>query len=241
MDQLVDNNIRIWFDASLLREDPAQCFDVEFWQQKEAIIGSATGRGTTWFVQTEVLPAALRHYRRGGLFGKLVRDSYAFTGWGNTRSAQEFQLLTYLREKGISVPRPIAARAIRDGLTYQADLLVEKIDDAKDLVDILMEAPLDASHYHRIGVMVRKLHDAGVCHTDLNIHNILLDTKDTCWLIDFDKCGKKAGESWKASNLSRLLRSFRKELNKRHIQWQESDWDALLLGYQEQGHQEQGT
>ncbi|PKF51301.1 3-deoxy-D-manno-octulosonic acid kinase [Enterovibrio nigricans] len=231
MERLADNNIRIWFDETLLKEDASRCFDVEFWQQKDAILGSATGRGTTWFVQTETLPAALRHYRRGGLFGKLVADSYWFSGWENTRSAQEFNLLHYLIEQGISVPRPIAARAVRDGLTYRADLLVEKVDGAKDLVDILTQSSLSAEKYREIGVLVRKLHDTGVCHTDLNIHNILLDNNGTFWLIDFDKCGRRSGDSWKAANLSRLLRSFRKEQGKRAIQWRESDWAELLNGY----------
>lgn len=56
------------------------------------MLGSAQGRGTTWFVQTEQLPAALRHYRRGGLFGKLIKDHYWFSQWHNTRSCEEFQL-----------------------------------------------------------------------------------------------------------------------------------------------------
>ncbi|MDD1782054.1 3-deoxy-D-manno-octulosonic acid kinase [Enterovibrio sp. ZSDZ35] len=232
MEQLADNNTRIWFDETLLKEDASHCFDVEFWQQKNAVLGSATGRGTTWFVQTQTVPAALRHYRRGGLFGKLVADSYLFTGWENTRAAQEFNLLHYIKEQGIAVPRPLAARAIRDGMTYRADLLVEKVDGAKDLVDILMQSPLSAEKYQEIGALVKKLHDAGVCHTDLNIHNILLDDKGEFWLIDFDNCGRRKGDSWKAANLSRLLRSFRKELGKRAINWQESDWTELLKGYE---------
>ncbi|KXF82729.1 3-deoxy-D-manno-octulosonic acid kinase [Enterovibrio coralii] len=232
MELLADNNVRVWFDETLLKEDVSRCFDVDFWQQKDAILGSATGRGTTWFVQTDTVPAALRHYRRGGLFGKLVADSYFFSGWENTRSAQEFNLLQYIKAQGIAVPRPLAARAIRDGMTYRADLLVEKVDGAKDLVDILMQTSLPADKYREIGELVRKLHDAGVCHTDLNIHNILLDDKGVFWLIDFDKCGRRNGESWKAANLSRLLRSFRKELGKRAINWQESDWAELLKGYE---------
>ncbi len=40
-------------------------------------------------------------------------------------------------------------------------------------------------------VEVRKMHDAGVNHTDLNIHNILLDTTKRV-IIDFDKCGHQA-------------------------------------------------
>lgn len=232
MERLSLNNTHIWFDETLLKEKPALCFDIAFWQQKDAVLGSATGRGTTWFVQTETVPAALRHYRRGGLFGKLVKDSYLFTGWERTRAAEEFNLLHYLREAGIAVPRPLAARAVREGLTYQADILVEKIEGARDLVAILTEETLTPTQYRTVGRLVRQLHDAGVCHTDLNIHNILLDNEGCFWLIDFDKCGRRDGDSWKAANLSRLQRSFNKEVERFQIRWQPADWNALMQGYQ---------
>ena len=60
------DNQTIWYDETLLKEDPQQVFDAEFWQNAGKVIGSAQGRGTTWFVQTETIEAALRHYRRGG-------------------------------------------------------------------------------------------------------------------------------------------------------------------------------
>ena len=125
---------QVWFDEQLLTEDPRLCFEPDFWQQQNAVIGSAQGRGTTWFVRGEKADMALRHYRRGGLFGKLVADAYWFTGWQHTRSYQEFMLLQKLAQGGVNVPRPVAARAIKSGLTYQADILVEKVADAQDLV-----------------------------------------------------------------------------------------------------------
>lgn len=228
-------NEQCWFDEALLKDTPlSNCFDIEYWQNLQAVLGLSRGRGVTWFVQTQTVPAVLRHYRRGGLFGKIVQDSYFFTGFGNTRAAQEFALLQFLREKGLPVPRPIAARAVRSGLTYRADILLEKIPDAHDLVVVLKSAPLAATVYQQIGRVIRKMHDASVCHTDLNIHNILLDNHEQCWLIDFDKCGVRQGESWKLDNLARLKRSFAKEREREAILWQPSDWHALLAGYNEQ-------
>lgn len=231
MEQIIGDNARLWLDSSLLTETPAECFDISFWRQRGAVIGSAAGRGTTWFVQTATVAAALRHYHRGGLFGKCVKDSYLFTGWKRTRAYQEFVLLSYLCSQGIAVPRPIAARAVRRGLCYQADLLVEKINGARSLVDLLQNNKLNAMQYHNVGKLIRKLHNAGVFHSDLNIHNILLDTQDTFWLIDFDKCSRRSGRNWKAANLGRLRRSFRKEVLKRHIHWQERDWTYIIQGY----------
>ncbi|MGL5290790.1 MAG: 3-deoxy-D-manno-octulosonic acid kinase [Vibrionaceae bacterium] len=227
-------NEQFWFDGALLSGTPlTDCFDIEYWQKQQAVLGLSRGRGVTWFVQTQTVPAVLRHYRRGGLFGKMVQDSYFFTGFSRTRVAKEFALLQYLREKGLPVPRPIAARAQRCGAFYRADILLEKIPFAHDLVSVLKGAPLERAVYQQIGQVIRKLHDASVCHTDLNIHNILLDSRGQCWLIDFDKCGVRKGQSWKLNNLARLKRSFVKECAREAIFWQPSDWQALLAGYNE--------
>ncbi|KAB1459051.1 3-deoxy-D-manno-octulosonic acid kinase [Vibrio panuliri] len=226
----VDNQT-IWYDETLLKEDPKRVFSPEFWQQNGQVIGSAQGRGTTWFVKTKLLDAALRHYRRGGLFGKIVNDSYLFSCWEKTRSYQEYQLLQVLIGAGVNVPRPIAARAIKQGLVYQADLLSEKIANAKDLVSVLSETALSDEMYQKIGQEIRKMHDAQVNHTDLNIHNILIDDQEKVWIIDFDKCNRQSGDDWKQSNLDRLKRSFEKEVGKRDIAWQEHDYVTLIEGY----------
>ena len=224
-------NTRVWYDESLVSEPEKALFDIEYWQSLNAVVGSATGRGTTWFVQLDTMQAALRHYRRGGLFGKLVKDHYWFSGWDKTRSAEEFQLLLTLTEAGVNVPKPIAARAVKTGLTYQADLLSERIPNAKDLVSILQEQALPAETYRKVGQEIAKMHGANVNHTDLNIHNILIDTHEKVWIIDFDKCCQQAGSEWQRTNLDRLLRSFRKEQRKRSIHWQEDEFNHLLAGY----------
>ncbi|MGL5471481.1 MAG: 3-deoxy-D-manno-octulosonic acid kinase [Shewanella sp.] len=229
--QQLNQDQTIWYDDQWVTEPLETLFDPTYWQTNQKVIGSAQGRGTTWFVQMYHLPAALRHYRRGGLFGKLVADSYWFSGWENTRSYQEFMLLDHLRAQGVNVPRPIAARAVRRGLVYQADILSEKVANARDLVAVLQAGPLEHQVYQQIGQQIAKLHHAQVNHTDLNIHNILLDSDNQVWLIDFDKCAQQAGSSWKSSNLERLLRSFHKEQERANIHWQLSDWQALLSGY----------
>lgn len=229
--QRLSKHQMIWYDEQWVQEPLDTLFDPDYWHANHKVIGSAQGRGTTWFVQMAALPAALRHYRRGGLFGKLVSDHYWFQGWENTRSGAEFQLLHHLREQGVNVPRPIAARAVRKGLVYQADILSEKIANARDLVGILQQQPLSAALYQKIGQQIAQLHRAQVNHTDLNIHNILLDDQETVWIIDFDKCAMQEGDSWKEENLARLLRSFKKEQSRANTHWQESEWQALLAGY----------
>ncbi|PHJ42176.1 3-deoxy-D-manno-octulosonic acid kinase [Vibrio sp. PID17_43] len=228
-----DNSV-IWFDDEWISDPTPAIFDANYWQSQNRVVGSAKGRGTTWFVQLESMQvegiqidgmqAALRHYRRGGLFGKLVNDHYWFAGWEQTRSAQEFHLLQRLIDAGVNVPRPIAARAVKSGPTYQADLLSERIPNARDLVSILQEKPLPSAMYQKIGQEIAKMHKANVNHTDLNIHNILIDDQDKVWIIDFDKCRQEASGDWKQSNLNRLKRSFQKELLNKKIHWKDTDF-----------------
>ncbi|KJY67294.1 3-deoxy-D-manno-octulosonic acid kinase [Vibrio nigripulchritudo] len=225
-----DNQI-IWFDDALV-EPEHHLFDPEYWKASGKVIGSAKGRGTTLFLDLEGQEAVLRHYYRGGLFGKLIRDDYWFSGWENTRCYQELKVLDELSQAGVRVPKPIAAQAMKKGFLYRADILTEKVKDAKDLVALLVEQPLSSDDYRRIGQEIRKMHDAGVNHTDLNIHNILIDAKSDVWLIDFDKCATQSGTDWQESNLARLLRSFEKEKKKRSILWEQSDWHDLVAGYQ---------
>ncbi|EGQ9417279.1 3-deoxy-D-manno-octulosonic acid kinase [Vibrio cholerae] len=230
--QQLNQDQMIWFDNHWISEPLDTLFEPTYWQTQGKVLGSAQGRGTTWFVQMNALSAALRHYRRGGLFGKLVSDHYFFQGWHKTRSYAEFHLLAHLRQQGVNVPRPIAARAIKCGLVYQADLLSEKIPNARDLVAVLQQTPLDEQHYFLIGQEIAKLHRAQVNHTDLNIHNILIDEQSKVWIIDFDKCHQQAGDDWKQANLQRLLRSFHKEQQRFAIQWQSSQWSHVLAGYE---------
>lgn len=232
MQTLKFDNQLIWFDESVISQEQVKfAFDASYWQKQGRVIGSATGRGTTWFVELDSIQAALRHYRRGGLLGKLVEDSYVYLGSKKSRSYQEFELLKELKRSGVNVPKPIAARVVRNGLTYQADLMSEKVPNAKDLVAILKERHLSDDVYYAIGVEIAKMHNVQVNHTDLNIHNILIDVLGRIWIIDFDKCGKMMSSNWKIKNLDRLKRSFLKEENKRNIQWQESDFEELLEGY----------
>ena len=219
------------FDDSLIDENIECCFDAEYWKAANKVVGSATGRGTTWFVQLPKLQGALRHYRRGGVFGKLISDHYFFTNWQKTRSIAEFNLLNVLKKQDVNVPKPIAARVIKRNFCYQADLLSEKIANAQDLVDVLQQRELTPLEYTTIAIQIKKMHQAQVNHTDLNIHNILLDDQGKAWIIDFDKCYQQSGEQWKDANLQRLLRSFRKELNKRQIKWTEKEWAILLNAY----------
>ena len=75
------------------------------------------------------------------------------------------------------------------------------------------------------------MHRLNVCHTDLNANNILIDSSNKIWLIDFDKCSKREGDNWKKNNLNRLQRSFEKESYKYKLNLTSDYWDNILQGY----------
>ncbi|MGR5120669.1 3-deoxy-D-manno-octulosonic acid kinase [Vibrio astriarenae] len=225
------NNTHYWYNPEILSEDVESVFNIDFWNNQDAIIGSAQGRGTTWFVRGVKGDFAIRHYRRGGLLGKLVEDSYLNLGLKRSRSYQELTILQELSNKGVNVPTPVAARVYQGFASYTADIITGKIAGASDLFTLLGQGRQSNIDFHAIGCQIRKMHDAGVNHTDLNIHNILLDDSDTVWIIDFDKCYFSSGEKWKKSNLKRLFRSFEKEAKKGAIHYDSSNLDALLNGY----------
>lgn len=180
--------------------------------------------------------AALRHYYRGGLWGKINRDRYTFTSLENTRSFAEFRLLSRLHQAGMPVPKPLAAKVEKLSLGgYRADILTEKVENARDLTALLQTENLSDEAWRQIGKLIRRLHDLQICHTDLNAHNILVQQvkeQEKYWLLDFDKCGEKSGDFWKAQNLARLKRSFLKEAARMGIRFTEGDWKNLLKGYQ---------
>lgn len=224
----------LFFQDELDAQITPAYFDGDYWQQQGAIIGSAFGRGVTWFFKFSGGEYVLRHYRRGGLIGKILTDGYCYTGLKSTRAYQEFMVTQQLLDLGLPVPKPMAGQVIKRGLYYQADLITAKIAGARDLVKVLSQGALTEREYNAIGKMVRDFHDAGLCHADLNIHNIILDENNKLWLIDFDRCQfKKPDDVWKKSNLDRLKRSFLKESKKiEQFSWQQSDWQYLLAGYE---------
>lgn len=217
---------------------PQQLFDIQFWQQQQRVIGQAKGRGITWFLRADDLDIgknlALRHYYRGGWSAKFNRDRYFDRSLKSSRSFVEFGMLRRLHKAGLPVPQPIAARTIKKAIGYQADILLERIENAADLTALLQYETLSENQWQEIGGLIRQMHDLQVCHRDLNAHNILLQRQNgqqKFWLIDFDKCTFLSGDDWKQGNLDRLHRSFIKEIERMGIQFSEQNWRALLTGY----------
>jgi 3-deoxy-D-manno-octulosonic acid kinase len=187
-------------------------FFSDFWGGRAESVSSG-GRGSAWFVTAESASLVLRHYRRGGLMAKLVEKTYLFTGFNQARSIMEFRLLEKLILAELPVPEPVAAIAWGHlFFWYRAAIVVKRIPGAVNFVDSSLLGQEEL--WKKLGRVIRRFHDHGLDHVDLNCDNILV-ASNQIYLIDFDRCrlrDSSAGqaESWKSRNLTRLQRSLRK-------------------------------
>jgi 3-deoxy-D-manno-octulosonic-acid transferase len=218
----------LWTDPALLPQPAPGLFDPATGTARAA----GSGRGTVWFKAVGEQSLLLRHYRRGGLVGRLVKDRYAPAPLVHTRAMAEFALLQRLRAWGLAVPRVAGARRQRAGLFCRADILLQRIPGAEDLSEQLQRQPLSAPEWQAVGAAIARLHAHGVFHADLNCHNLMRDAEGRVWTIDFDRCELRAPGPWQQANLERLRRSLRKERGRLATwHWREDDWVPLLAGY----------
>ena len=218
-------------------------FEADYWTSVQGILGVSKGRHRVYFVAPTTLgcgPGAwvLRHYYRGGWIGRFNRDWFLGTSIEASRPYKELSLLAQMRALGLPVPRPIGGRVSLTWGGYRADLLIERIPDTQTLTQRLRHSPLSSIDWQSLGHQIRRFHDCGINHTDLNTHNILIDAQGNFWLIDFDKCDQRPCGAWQQDNLNRLARSLSKEkalAQKQGLAWHSdapTDWANLLAGYQ---------
>ena len=221
----------IVYDADRIQHPDGFLFDVAYWRERGAVSGEAVGRGSAFFIEAPFGNVVLRKYLRGGLPGRFIRDHYVFTGWQRSRPVSEFDVLERLHEAGLPVPRPVAAMVRRHGLVYTGALMTLRIDDVSPLADELEARAGDAPFWRSVGRCIRRFHDHGVVHADLNARNILVGG-ERIYLIDFDRARIAPGRhSAFRRNLARLRRSLEKFRPPSKDPALEGDWKALLGGY----------
>ncbi len=184
--------------------------DPHHWRQQGRVVGEAPGRGSSLFLDAGGEQWVLRPYRRGGLIARLSEARYLWLGLESTRAFRELRLTARLHEQGLPVPRPVAASVTRHGLSYEAALLTVRITGACALAERLLEHSTDSAMLKTVGATIRRFHDAGLDHVDLNARNLLVDDHGKIWLIDLDRCRIRASRRHVPRNLKRLARSLHK-------------------------------
>jgi 3-deoxy-D-manno-octulosonic acid kinase len=220
------------YDASCLGQSMDCVFDTAYWQAQGVLETARGGRGTVAFVRTARGQRwVLRHYRRGGLVAHIVDDMYLWRGEDRTRSFREWRLLRQLRDWGLPVPQPVAARYRRVGLAYRADLLTTELPVRRTLAQALQAGPLEPEAWQAVGRCVGELHVHGVQHADLNAHNLLLGESPAVYVLDFDRGRIRPRGAWEESVLGRLKRSLVKVASGLpRDRFSDGQWRALLSG-----------
>ncbi|PID60722.1 MAG: 3-deoxy-D-manno-octulosonic acid kinase [Gammaproteobacteria bacterium] len=254
-----------WFEPSL--------FDSGHLVAGSTLTGKATaGRGSAFFIASADGPLVLRNYRRGGMVRYLVGRRYVHTGLERSRAFREFGLLLVLEALGLPVSTAVATEVRRYGCFNEASLITRRLPGAT-LAEYMLASSQrglvrssqsevhdcldDKALWQGVGRLVARFHRHGVCHADLNTHNIMLDPDTrlpdglghdipSIALIDFDR-GSLRGSTdiedwpdkapaWAARNLARLERSVRKvlgatdlsdDVGERVVAWLRRGWACV--------------
>ena len=222
------------YDASLMDAPGLDYFSPDSWRSREALSGEAIGRGSAWFIEAPYGPVVLRHYLRGGWAAKVSRQAYFFTGVSRSRPFREYHLLDALYAEGLPVPRPVAALCQHHGVISTGAIMMARIVSATTLADVLMGDSVVDGIWTSVGKCIRRFHDAGVWHADLNARNILLDDDFQVFLIDFDRARFRPGKPVDGEgNLNRLKRSLVKFWPAGKTPAMQKAWTLLKVAYDE--------
>ncbi len=229
----------ILYDDTLISEVDENLFDLEFWANDEKTRLINKGRGKVLLINCQGLPSVLKHYYRGGLVSNFLSEKYLWQGESNARSIKEFRILQKMLQAGLPVPRPIAARVNRQGIFYTADLITSRIDHSSSMGDRLKENSLSSDLWKNIGSCIASFHMKGFYHHDLNVENILIDSDQKVFLLDFDKAVQMDPiNSMAQKNINRLQRSINKSYPNSSKQFPKAEWEILLAEHSKRLNQD---
>ena len=224
-------------------DSPSQCdvrlFDSD-WLSAQGLIQKTIshGRNRVDIFSHRQSTLVCRHYYRGGAMRRILMDQYLWTGLKHTRAWKEFDVLLRLQSLNLPAPEPYACRIIRNSFSYRACLITRYIPSTETLAETLRRREVSNQQWFDIGRCVRKFHDVGLHHSDLNANNILLDDQNQVYLIDFDKASFLPVQSkkWKQRNLERLQRSIVKcQTRSETFYYDPTSWGQLRDGYSSVG------
>ncbi len=231
------------YDAELPHPARPEWFEPAWWRERDALTGEAGGRGTALLIDAGEAAAGahwvLRRFRRGGLIRQLVDRHYLWLGEARTRGFAEWRLLAHLHDAGLPVPRPVAACYRRRGaMCYVAELITARLPDNRTLRELYTDDAVPPEVWPRVGAVLRRMHAAGACHTDLNAGNLLVTGGGDVFIVDFDQGSLRRPGRWQAGNLARLRRSLQKTaVQGGREALAPEHWAALLRGYRSGGDQ----
>ena len=144
------------------------------------------GRSSIAKVRLEGVGAVVvKYYTHGGLIRYLVKRRYLRCG--KTRSQIEYEILGKVRSLGVSAPEPIAY-ASTGGLFYKSWLVTREIKEPSTLAELsCADQERTQIVMEKVIYEVCKLVENHIYHADLHPGNVLVNSSDRVFILDFDK------------------------------------------------------
>jgi len=140
------------------------------------------------------------------------------------RTIHEAEIIHRAKEAGVSTP-----------IIYMVDVpratIYMQYVEGRVVRRMLDELPEDKrlNLFHRIGVLVGKLHNKGIIHGDLTTSNMILTATDRIYFVDFG-LAELTGEVEKRGVDLHLMKRM---LMSTHYRYAEECFSSFLKGYQE--------
>jgi 3-deoxy-D-manno-octulosonic acid kinase len=201
------------------------------------------GRLRRWSVAGQSI--CVRAYLRGGLFGSWWPRRRRSPG----RLIEELALSAALDELGLPTPRALGGWAVRCAFGWELYLATVEVQGAADLAAVLSAPSIDAEPprtrrvlARSLGAFLRRLHDGGLDHPDLQPRNVLLrwpigaaelePSAMPWWILDLDRASlrPRLAAERRAASLARLWRWWIKRPHELR-RLRQSDTAAFWCGY----------
>jgi 3-deoxy-D-manno-octulosonic acid kinase len=232
------------FDRTIIHQNDAidyrfsaDDFELSTWKDKAGSQELTGGRGGSQKIQLQGHWYVLRQYLRGGMVARILDDRYAWSGLKHSRPYLEQLAIQHAIEHDLPVPEIAAYRLIHTGLFYRAAIISRFVPNQGTLASYLFDRQLPEHKWSELGFLIKRMHDAGINHADLNANNILINNNLGFHLIDFDKAEiMPAYGDWAHGNIHRLLRSLKKiqmqrQMARRPFRFQIENWRQLVCAY----------
>jgi len=180
----------------------------------ESCLGSGvaeSGRGTNAVRDFGEFTLRLKQLRRGGLASRYRREHFS----DNRRLLENLSLPLEVaaREIPTAAPRALLVESV-GGSGYRGWLATEELSSMRDAAAAVREATQESEARWLVAIgVVKRMHDAGVDHRDLNLGNLLIgnEPQRQVVVVDFDNARLHDGPlpfGLRQKALRRLERSY---------------------------------